>query len=37
MDKNEYESLCIICTKYLVETKKNLFYNYEHKNKTKFF
>ena len=34
IDKNEYESLCNIFAKYLVEQKMNLFYKREHKNKS---
>ena len=36
IDKSEYESLCIIFTKYVDETKMNLFYKHEYKNKIKF-
>ena len=37
IDKNEYESLCNIFTKYnmLMKIKTNLFYKYEYKNKNK--
>ena len=37
IDKNEYESLCNIFTKYVDEKKTNLFYKHEYKNKIKFF
>ena len=36
IDKNEYESLCKICSKSLDE-KNEPFYKYEQKNKTKLF
>ena len=33
IDKNEYESLCKIFTRFVDETKKVNFFKYEHKNK----
>ena len=37
IDKSEYEKLCNIFTKYADETKMNLFYKHEYKNKIKLF
>ena len=37
IDKNENESLCKISTKNLDETKKEVFYKHEHKDKIKLF
>ena len=37
IDKNEYDSLCIIFTRYVDGKKMNLFYRYEYKNKIKLF
>ena len=37
IDKNEYNSLCNIFTKYVDENKNNFFYKHEYKNKIKLF
>ena len=37
IDKNEYESLCNIFTRFVDANKANLFYKREHKNKINFF
>ena len=37
IDKNEYESLCNIFTRYVDQNKNEFFYKYEYKNKIKLF